>query len=179
MKTITLRNFAIALAIAFSACVSAQAQQAENVELARFGYFSYEEVLKAMPQYQAAQQQISQLEQTYEAELQRSKQEFSRQYAEFAEGQQTFTENILLKRQKELEQLMQSNLQFKAQAQAELQSKKESLLQPVKAKLNDAIHQIGMNRHYAFILNTDQNAVPFVNAALGDDITADILKILQ
>jgi outer membrane protein len=38
---------------------------------------------------------------------------------------------------------------------------------PLRRRLSDAIMAVGQARGYAFILNTDNNAVPFVNGALG------------
>ena len=38
---------------------------------------------------------------------------------------------------------------------------------------------LGQERGYAFILNTDQNAVPFINPALGEDITEEVIRQLK
>ena len=38
---------------------------------------------------------------------------------------------------------------------------------------------IGQQRGYAFILNTDKEALPFVNPAMGEDITADVIELLK
>jgi len=144
-----------------------------------FGYLSYNDVLHAMPQYEKAQQTLASMRASYEAELKRSEDEFSKQFAEYVEGQKSFPENILLKRQKELQQLMEQSLQFKKEAQALLEKSEAEVMAPIHAKLNDVIHRIGMERGFAYVLNTDNRAYPFINGDLGTDITADVLTMMN
>ena len=52
-------------------------------------------------------------------------------------------------------------------AQAEADSKAS-----LKVRLRAIVARIGADRGYAFILNTDNDAVPYVNNAVGEDINA-------
>lgn len=151
--------------------------QAEEVmaTLNRFGYLSYNEALRSMPSYEKAQKSLQELRKQYADELSRSEKEFSKQYAEYVDGQKSFPDNILLKRQKELQQLMEQGLEFKAEAKRLLEKAESELMQPVHQELKAVLARIGKNRGYAYILNTDNNACPFVNGELGDDITADVI----
>ena len=49
----------------------------------------------------------------------------------------------------------------------------------LKAKLNAAIKKIGAERGYAFILNTDGDACPYVDSTKGDDINMLISDALR
>ena len=49
----------------------------------------------------------------------------------------------------------------------------------LRERLNRAISEIASERGYAFVLNTDNNAFPFVNGALGEDITNELLNRLN
>ena len=148
-------------------------------ETLRFGYLSYNEVLQAMPDYEKATEQIKQLRTAYEQELQRSEEMFSKAYAEYVEGQQTFPENILLKRQKELQQLMEQSMQFKQEARQLLEENENSVMQPLQERLDEAINQVGMNQKLAFIVNTDNHTYPFINAGIGTNVSAEVLKLLK
>ena len=64
----------------------------------KFGYFSYQEALKAMPDYAIAQQNLSDLRSKYDAETKRSEDEFNKKYEEFLEGQRDFAPSIRDKR---------------------------------------------------------------------------------
>ncbi len=158
---------------------STQAENAQAEEmmgtLNRFGYLSYNEALRSMPSYEKVQKSLQELRKQYADELSRSEKEFSKQYAEYVDGQKSFPDNILLKRQKELQQLMEQGLEFKAEAKRLLEKVESELMQPIHQELKAVLVRIGKKRGYAYILNTDNNACPFVNGELGDDITADVI----
>ncbi|MBR1464805.1 MAG: OmpH family outer membrane protein [Bacteroidaceae bacterium] len=145
----------------------------------KFGYLSYSQVLEAMDGYADTQKTIAALRQAYEQELARSEEVFSKQFSEYVDGQKSFPDNIRLKRQKELQQTMEQSLQFKQEAKALLKQKEEAALDVLRARLNGVISEIGTERGYAFVLNTDNNAYPFVNGGLGDDITNEVLTRLN
>ena len=44
---------------------------------------------------------------------------------------------------------------------------------------NEAIRAVGVERGYACILNTDGNTCPFINPAMGDDVTNYVKEKLQ
>lgn len=145
----------------------------------RFGYLSYAEVLQTMPGYSKAQDEIAQMRKAYEAELKRSEEAFSKQFAEFIDGQSSFPENILLKRQKELQQLMEQSIRFRDEARTLLQRSEEDVMDPLRQRLDEAIYRVGVDKKLAFVLNTDNNATPFINDSMGEDITADVQEVLQ
>ena len=133
------------------------------VQPQHFGYLSYNDVMKAMPEYEQAMQSIEDLKATYDQEMARAEQEFSKKFAEYVDGQKSFPENIMLKRQKELQQLMEQSMQFKKEAQELLTNAEAELLAPVKERLQEAIRTVGKQRNYAYVLNTDANAYPYIS----------------
>lgn len=161
--------------------VASEAQHATMVvnQTMKFGYLSYKQVLEAMDGYEEVQRTIAGLRQAYEQELARSEEIFSKQFSEYVEGQKSFPDNIRLKRQKELQQTMEQSLQFKQEAKALLEQKEQETLNRLRARLDGVISEIGTERGYAFVLNTDNNAYPFVNGGLGDDITTEVLNRLN
>ena len=148
-------------------------------ETVSFGYLSYDKVIKSMDEYKDAQAAIAELRKAYEAELAHSEEVFSRQFSEYIEGQKSFPENILLKRQKELQQTMEQTLQFKQEAKAMLDKKEKEIMDSLRIRLDKVIGEIGIERGYAFVINTDNNTYPFINAGLGEDITSTVLNRLK
>ena len=155
--------------------VSAQ----EAVSGFRFGYLSYETVLKSMPDYSVVQKKMDDLRQKYQAETLRVEDEFNRKYEEFLEGQREFPKSILQKRQMELQELMERNIQFKENSREELAQTEKSMMAPLKIRLIELIARIGRERGYAFVVDTDQQALPFINPAMGDDITHIVQDALK
>lgn len=145
----------------------------------KFGYLNYSEVIRLMPEYASSQEKLNQLQEKYDAELQRSDKEFNRRFAEFLEGQKEFPENILIKRQKELQDLMEKSIRFKNEVKELLEAARKELTAPVVAKLNEAIAQVGSKYNLDYVLNTDNNACPYINPAAGMDITQQVKEKLN
>ena len=155
--------------------VSAQ----EVVSGFRFGYLSYAAALQAMPEYAVVQKKMADLRQQFQAETLRVEDEFNRKYEEFLEGQREFPKTILQKRQTELQELMERNIKFKENSQEELSNTEKSLMAPLKIRLIETIGKIGRDRGYAFIVDTDNQALPFINPAMGDDVTQFVQNALK
>ena len=145
----------------------------------KFGYLSYSTVMKQMDEYAETMKTIEQLRVAYEAELKRSEENFSKLFAEYIEGQRTFPDNILLKRQKELQQAMDESIQFKNEARRILEGKEKEVMDRLRKKIDDAISRLGKERRYAFIINTDGDTYPFVNPEMGEDVTEEVMKMLR
>ena len=145
----------------------------------RFGYFSFDNVLKSMPDYVMAQRSIDDLRQKYDAEMKRAEDEFNSKYEEFLDGQKDLVPAILRKRQAELQEMMQKNINFKNESQRLLKQAEADAFAPVKNKLYNALTKVGQAQGYAFILNTDNDAVPFINPTTGFNVQADVNAALQ
>ncbi len=158
--------------MAVSGTQSADSLAADSVAppAIRFGYLSYETVLKGMFDYADAQDSIRLEQEAYEKELKRVEKDFNKKYEAFLEGQRDFPRTILLKRQNELKDLMQQNIDFKAQARLDLQAAEDRFLAPVRKRLNEVLALLAEEYGLAFILNTDGNACPFIDPRYGMDI---------
>ena len=145
----------------------------------KFGYLSYDSVLQAMPSYAQMQADMEELRIKYEAELKRVEDDFNRKYEEFLDGQTAFPKTILQKRQSELQEMLDKNIAFKKESQRLLEKAEADAKAPIQEALNSALVAIGTERGYAFILNTDANATPWLNTAFGEDITEDVKALLK
>ena len=169
----------IIIAIMVLLAVPTMAQGEDSVAQVRFGYLSYEAALTAMPEYEGVQQKLNTMREAYEKELQRAENEFNRKYEDFLEGQKDYPRTILLKRQSELQDMMQRNLKFKQQGKLDLAEAERKTLAPLRARLNETIATVARQRHLALVINTDSNACPFIEPAMGVDLNTEIKEKLQ
>lgn len=148
---------------------------------ATFGYLSYNEVIKQMPEYTQAQSSIEKLKTYYDQEMDRAEQEFTKKFSEYIEGFRSFPENIMLKRQKELQSLMEQSMKFKSEAQQLLTKSEDELMAPINTRLREAIKTVGKQLHLSYILNTDNNTYPFINTDEGQgiNVTEEVLKLVK
>ena len=152
--------------------------QTEGIAL-KFGYLSYDAAIKAVPDYEEMQNNLATLRAQYETEMKRVEEDFNKKYEEFLDGQAHFPKTILQKRQSELQEMLDKNTAFKRQGQALLNDAEASLRQKLQAALDAAITTVGQEGGYAFILNTDQHAAPFINPLMGEDVTQAVINALQ
>ena len=145
----------------------------------RFGYFSFEQVFHTMPGYAIAKHNMDELRTKYDEETKRVENEFNSKYEEFLDGQRSYAKTILEKRQAELRELMEKNIAFKAEANRLLKQAEDEAFAPLKAKVNEEAQKMGKEKGFAFILNTDNNAAPYLNAEMGEDITAALEEKLK
>ena len=165
-------NTLLVMCLFFLAPMAASAQN-------RIAYFSYDEAMKSMPEYVLAQNNIGSLRTKYDAEMKRAEDEFNNKYEEFLDGQHDFAPLILQKRQAELQELMQKNIAFKAEAERLLAQAEKDAMDPVTEKMKTVLQRIGKERGYAVILNTDSNACPYIDTTIADDITTIVKDALR
>ena len=156
---------------------NAAAETAVSVPF-HFGYLSYKAVFKQMPDYQEARKNFEALKAKYDAEAIRAEKDFQHKFTEYIEGQKEFPHSILLKRQSELQDLMEKGINFRKESVKLLEKAEKDLQQPVAERLNQAISSVATEHKLLFVLNTDGDTCPFIHPQAGIDITAAVLTHL-
>ena len=145
----------------------------------KFGYLSFDSIRLAMKEYVEMQQQLAEMRSAYAVEMKRVEDDFNKKYEEFLDGQKNFPKTILQKRQSELQEMLDKNIAFKNESQRMLNEMEAQLLLTVNQLLKAAVEQVGMQHGYAFILNTDADALPWLNPEMGEDVTEEVKAFLQ
>ena len=174
-----MRQLLICLFALLSLTVGAQTVDSIPAPAIRFGYLSYDAALTAMPQYAIVQQKIKNLREAYNKEVERVESEFNQKYEAFLEGQRDFPRTILLKRQTELQQLMQRNIEFKAQGRQDILNAETEALKPLKIRLNETLATLARKYGLALVINTDGNACPFIEPTLGMNLQDEVTTVLN
>ena len=142
------------------------------------GFLSYDSALVSMPQYAAVEKQMATLRQAYQDELQRVEADFNQKYEAFLEGRKDFPRTILLKRQTELQQLLQRNLEFKEQGLRDLERTRQEALAPLHQHVAEAVAAVARRYRLAVVVNTDSNACPYIDPEVGLDISNEVKQQL-
>lgn len=154
------------------------APMAANAQL-RFGYFSYSAILRAMPEYAVMENDIADLRAKYDMEMKRAEDEFNAKYETFLEEQRDLVPSILHKRQVELQEMMDKNVEFKREAKRLLEDARKDACAPLRRKLDDTVRRIGQERGYVIVINTDGDACPYIDPSAGEDITDRLRQLLN
>ena len=132
-----------------------------------------------MPEYATIQVGLQALRDKYEAEQKRVEDDFNKKYEEFLDGQASFPKSILQKRQSELQEMLDKSIAFKKESQRLLSQAEAEAKAPLKQRLANVLKQVGEARGYAFILNTDGNVAPWLNATMAEDCTETVKALLK
>lgn len=162
--------------VAFVATLSVSAQDAVAF---RFGCISYNQVLLSMPEYAQAENDLITLKAKYDAEMKASEDEFNAKYETFLSEQNNYAPSILRKRQQELEDMMQRNEKFRLESIRLLAQAEKDMVKSAKDKLDAAIRRISEELQLAFVLNTDDDAVPYLNKAMAYNITDAVTEAVK
>ena len=121
----------------------------------KYGTIHYDSLLVSLPQYAQVQQRMEELQKKYEAETTYNEQNFKRLFAEFLQGQKDFPQNILLKRQRDLQEQMEKAIAFRKDADALLRTAEADMMRPLRQMLDELIRNVGLERGYEVIINLD------------------------
>lgn len=147
--------------------------------MVKYGTLRYDSLLTSMPEYAEAQAQLANLRQQYDREASYNDTSFRHLFAEFLQGQKDFPENIMLKRQRELQEAMERSIAFRHSCDSLLVKAEADFRAPIARKLDAAIQAVGMERGYECIVNLSAGSHPFLHPSLTEDATPFVIEKLN
>ena len=142
----------------------------------KFGHINAQEIVSAMPEFAKAQSDIEALDKQLTSELQRTQEEFNKQYQEFQQAiaKDSLPANIAERRQKELQDMMQRQEQFQQEAQQQMQKAQADAMAPIYKKLDDAIKAVGAAEGVIYIFDLARTPVAYVNESQSINLTPKV-----
>lgn len=145
----------------------------------KFGYVSYKEIVKTLPEYNIVEAHLDELQKMYEAEVERSDREFNQKYTDFIEEQSRFPDNIRMKRHKELQELMEKSIAFKKEINLAMREARAEMMKPLYEKVDEAAMKVCVDGDYDYILNIDDRTYIAINPKNGVDVTEQLKQELN
>ena len=147
-----------------------------SAQTVKFGFFGMNEVMEALPEYTAAQNDYNSLLELCDNEIAHNEAELTRLYVAFLDGQQSFPEPILRKRQKELQEMVDRSVVFRDQLKDYLAEAHDSLFSPIEQKIDAAVERVCLRNNLAYSIDTDKAAYRFINPDFGVNITDLVIQ---
>ena len=148
--------------------------QAMNAQ-AKTAHVDVSELMAKMPAMLEAQKQLEKLSGTYDAEYKGMVEEYQnklKKYEQEAEAK-TVTDAINEERSKEVQGMQKRIVDYRDNAQKELQQKESEIVKPIMEKVKASIAKVGKAKGYQYVLNAADLLL-----ADGPDLTADVKKDL-
>ena len=142
------------LTLAFIVCVALTASAQ------KFAYVNTEYILKKIPAYKTAQDQLDRLTQQYEKEIEGRYQKLEELYKSYQADKVLLTEdmkqrreNEIITKEKEVKELQRTYFG----QEGTLDKRKDELLKPIQEKISNAIKELATQDGYAVIFDSAAN----------------------
>lgn len=142
----------------------------------KIGYTSINYILTQLPDAKRIEAELKAYQTQLENQMAAKVKDFKEKADIYEKGAASMAEIIRADKEKELQNLQTSLQEFQKNAQADLQKKEASLVQPVVKKIYDVAAEVGKENGYAYILNSDESNPILVLAPKENDISDLVLK---
>jgi outer membrane protein len=147
--------------VALSTTVTAQ-------KSAKIGHINSNDLLSAMPERAAVQKDLEEYAGQLKVTLDAMRKEYETKVGDFQAKQDVMTDIIKDNKIKEITDLEKRIGEFQQTAEADLQKKEQSLLQPIIDKAKTAINDVAKENGYTYVLDSSVGVVLY--SVEGDDI---------
>ncbi|WP_418264789.1 OmpH family outer membrane protein [Flavobacterium faecale] len=148
------------------------ANQTINAQ-AKTAHVNVSEIMSKMPAMLDAQKQLEKLSGTYDADYKKMVEEYQSKLKKYEAESATVTDAVNGDRSKEVQDMQKRIVDFRDNAQKELQQKESDIVQPLMEKVRASIQKVGKAKGYQYILDGSTLLL-----ADGPDVTADVKKDL-
>lgn len=141
-----------------------------KAQTAKFGNIDMARVFELMPESQAVEQELAQLQTAYDSEIQKMGEDYQNKVSDFVSIQQTLDPNIAEARAQEIEQLQQRIQQFRERAAKSLREQRKVKTQPIVDRVSQAIQAVGEKYGYTYIFDLHQAGILYFSPQQCDDL---------
>ena len=131
------------------------------------------EIMAKMPAMLDAQKQLEKLSATYDAEYKKMVEEYQGKLKKYEAEAATVTEAVNGERSKEVQDMQKRIVDFRDNAQKELQQKESDIVKPLMEKVRASIQKVGKAKGFQYVLDGSSLLL-----ADGTNLTVDVKKDL-
>lgn len=163
------KQFKILVITAILFVVGNQTTQAQ----AKVAHVDVSELMAKMPAMIEAQKQLEKLSGTYDTEYKTMVEEYQGKLKKYEQEATTVTDAVNETRSKEVQDMQKRIVDYRDNAQKELQQKEADIVKPIMEKVKASIQKVGKAKGYQYVLNSEGLLLTD-----GPNITADVKKDL-
>ena len=146
--------------------------QAMNAQ-AKVAHVDVSEIMAKMPAMLEAQKQLEKLSGTYDTEYKTMVEEYQNKLKKYEQEATTVTEAVNDSRSKEVQDMQKRIVDYRDNAQKELQQKESDIVKPIMEKVRASIQKVGKAKGFQYVLNSEGLLLTD-----GPNLTADVKKDL-
>ena len=131
------------------------------------------EIMSKMPAMLDAQKQLEKLSTTYDGDYKKMVEEYQAKLKKYEAESATVTDAVNGERSKEVQDMQKRIVDFRDNAQKELQQKESEIVKPLMEKVRASIQKVGKAKGFQYVLDGSTLLL-----AEGTNITVDVKKDL-
>ncbi len=139
----------------------------------KFGHVNSQEIITLMPEFTKANADLEAMAKQYQDEMQRTEEEFNKKYQEFLVQKDSLPANIAERREKELNDMYQRQMQFQQEAQQSMTQARDNAMTPIWQKLDGAIQTVGQTEGVIYIFDIARTPLAYIGKE-SIDLTAKV-----
>jgi len=140
---------------------------------AKTAHVDVSEIMAKMPAMLDAQKQLEKLSGTYDTDYKKMVEEYQAKLKKYEAESATVTDAINGDRSKEVQDMQKRIVDFRDNAQKELQQKESDIVKPLMEKVRNSIQKVGKAKGFQYVLDGSTLLL-----ADGTNLTADVKKDL-
>ena len=148
------------------------ANQVANAQ-SKTAHVNVSEIMAKMPAMLDAQKQLEKLSATYDTEYKTMVDEYQTKVKKYESEATTVGDKANEDRSKEVQEMQKRIVDYRDNAQKELQQKEQDITKPIYEKIKASIQKVGKAKGFQYVLNSEGLLL-----ADGPEITADVKKDL-
>jgi len=148
------------------------ATQTTNAQ-AKTAHVDVSEIMSKMPAMLDAQKQLEKLSGTYDTDYKKMVEEYQAKLKKYEAESATVTDAVNGDRSKEVQEMQKRIVDYRDNAQKELQQKESDIVKPLMEKVRMSIQKVGKAKGFQYVLDGSTLLL-----AEGTDLTADVKKDL-
>lgn len=140
---------------------------------AKVAHVDVSEIMSKMPAMIEAQKQLEKLSGTYDADYKKMVEEYQAKLKKYEAESATVTDAVNGERSKEVQDMQKRIVDYRDNAQKELQQKESDIVKPLMEKVRASIQKVGKAKGYQYVLDGSTLLL-----ADGPNVTVDVKKDL-
>ncbi|MBU3680358.1 MAG: OmpH family outer membrane protein [Flavobacterium sp.] len=144
-----------------------------QAQAAKIAHVDVSEIVSKMPAMLDAQKQLEKLSATYDTEYKTMVEEYQNKLKKYEQEAATVTDAVNETRSKEVQDMQKRIVDYRDNAQKELQQKESDIVKPIMDKVKASIQKVGKAKGFQYVLNSEGLLL-----ADGPNVTADVKKDL-
>jgi outer membrane protein len=148
--------------------------QKADAQTLKFGHINTDELIKSMPEYDSAMAKLERTQKELVNAMQLMQVELNNKLENYNKEVKNYTDLVKQTKEQEMSDMNKRIQDFQTQAQTQLQEMQNQLTQPIFAKVDKAIKDVGKEGGYLYVFDISKGQLLYFDETKSTNILAPV-----